>query len=71
MGIDIIENAKTQRIGVCNAMETLLVHKNVEDEFYNKLQALIEDKDMVNHYEIEQYDWNHSIQQYEELLHTL
>ncbi|WP_099203102.1 glutamate-5-semialdehyde dehydrogenase [Miniphocaeibacter massiliensis] len=42
MAINIIENAKTQRIGVCNAMETLLVHKNVKDEFYKKLQVIID-----------------------------
>ena len=33
MALDIIENAKTQRIGVCNACESLLVHKNIADEF--------------------------------------
>ncbi len=33
MALDIIENAKTQRIGVCNACESLLVHKDVADEF--------------------------------------
>ena len=33
MALDIIENAKTQRIGVCNACESLLVHKEIADEF--------------------------------------
>ena len=33
MALDIIENAKTQRIGVCNACESLLVHKSIADEF--------------------------------------
>ena len=33
MGIDIIINAKVQRPGVCNAAETMLVHKNIADEF--------------------------------------
>ncbi|MDO5715428.1 MAG: glutamate-5-semialdehyde dehydrogenase [Tissierellia bacterium] len=42
MALPIIENAKTQRVGVCNAMETLLVHKNVGDEFYKKLNAIID-----------------------------
>ena len=31
--IPIILNAKTQRVGVCNAAEKLLVHKNVADAF--------------------------------------
>lgn len=42
MAINIIENAKTQRIGVCNAMETLIVHKNLEEKFYVKLQKVID-----------------------------
>lgn len=33
MAKDIVINAKTQRPGVCNAMETLLVHKNVASTF--------------------------------------
>ncbi|MCH1983329.1 glutamate-5-semialdehyde dehydrogenase [Ruminococcus sp. OA3] len=31
MAVDIILNAKTQRVGVCNACESLLVHENVKD----------------------------------------
>ena len=31
--IPIIINAKTQRIGVCNAAESLVVHESVKDEF--------------------------------------
>lgn len=31
--VEIIVNAKAQRPGVCNAAETLLVHKNVADKF--------------------------------------
>lgn len=37
MAEDIIVNAKTQRPAVCNAMETLLVHKAVAEEFLIKL----------------------------------
>ncbi len=37
MALDIIENAKTQRIGVCNACESLLVHKDIADEFVPRL----------------------------------
>lgn len=43
MAVDIIMNAKTQRVGVCNACESLLVHKNVKDQLLpvlgEKLQA--------------------------------
>ena len=31
MAADIIMNAKTQRVGVCNACESLLIHKNAAD----------------------------------------
>lgn len=31
--IPIIVNAKTQRIGVCNAAESLIVHKDIKDSF--------------------------------------
>lgn len=34
----IAENAKLQRPGVCNAMETLLVHKNIASEFLIELE---------------------------------
>lgn len=33
MALDIIFNAKTQRIGVCNACESLLVHRNIAPRF--------------------------------------
>lgn len=33
MAADIIKNAKTQRIGVCNACESIVVHKDVKDAF--------------------------------------
>lgn len=32
MAADIIENAKTQRMGVCNACESLVIHKNIIKE---------------------------------------
>ncbi len=41
MALKIIENAKTQRIGVCNAMESILVHETVGDSFYKGLEKII------------------------------
>lgn len=42
----ILINAKTQRLGVCNTIETLLVHKNISKEFlpmaYEALKATME-----------------------------
>lgn len=40
MALDIIVNAKTQRMGVCNAIESLVVHKNIAE----KIVPLIYDK---------------------------
>lgn len=33
MALDIIENAKTQRTGVCNACESLIVHRGIAEQF--------------------------------------
>ncbi len=46
MAIDIIINAKTSRPSVCNAAETLLIHKDVGDEFYTKLSKALSDKNV-------------------------
>lgn len=35
--LDIIENAKTQRVGVCNACESLVVHENIVEELIPRL----------------------------------
>ncbi len=41
--VPIVINAKTQRIGVCNACESLLVHKNIADHILPALgKALLE-----------------------------
>ncbi len=37
----IILNAKTQRPGVCNAMETLLVHEKISKQFLPKVHSLL------------------------------
>lgn len=42
MAVQIAVNAKVQRPSVCNAMETLLVHKAVADEFLPRLQDALE-----------------------------
>jgi len=38
MALNIIENAKCQRMGVCNALESLLVHRDVSKEFLPRLR---------------------------------
>lgn len=44
MALDIIYNAKTQRIGVCNACESLVVHKAVVENLMPRLVARLADK---------------------------
>lgn len=46
MALDIIYNAKTQRIGVCNACESLVVHKAVAQEFIPKLADRLSEKNV-------------------------
>ena len=43
MALDIALNAKAQRPGVCNAMETLLVHKDIAASFLPVLAAKFEE----------------------------
>ena len=44
MALDIIVNAKTQRIGVCNACESLLIHEKIVDAFTPLLLKRLEEK---------------------------
>ena len=44
MALNIAVNAKTSRPSVCNAMETLLVHKNVADKFLPELSKAMAEK---------------------------
>ena len=44
MAADIIINAKTQRVGVCNACESVLVHKDVKDAFLPVLAKRLQEK---------------------------
>lgn len=46
MAIHIIMNAKTQRIGVCNACESLVIHEKIVDTFMPKLVAALLAKDV-------------------------
>lgn len=44
MAISIVKNAKAQRVGVCNACETLLVHENIAKDFLPKLYSELKGK---------------------------
>lgn len=44
MALAIIDNAKTQRIGVCNACESLLIHEKIAERFMPLLQKRLAEK---------------------------
>ncbi len=44
MAVEIIFNAKTQRIGVCNACESLVIHEKVKDVLLPKLVEKLKEK---------------------------
>lgn len=44
MAVEIVYNAKTQRIGVCNACESLVVHEKIKDAFLPLLKKRLEEK---------------------------
>ena len=47
--VKIIENAKTQRIGVCNAVESLVLNKNLPDKFFDLFNEVIEKQKIKVH----------------------
>lgn len=49
MAVEIVDNAKTQRPGVCNALETVLVNKSVADNFIKRLYAKTKAKNLIWH----------------------
>ncbi len=46
MAVAIIMNAKTQRIGVCNACESLVIHEKVKDALLPALEKALKTKDV-------------------------
>lgn len=46
MAVNIIMNAKTQRIGVCNACESLVIHEKVKDALLPALEKALKTKNV-------------------------
>lgn len=44
MALDIIDNAKTQRLGVCNTCESLVIHEKISEEFIPLLYEKLSNK---------------------------
>lgn len=49
MAIDILANAKTQRPSVCNAVETLLVHREIAEDFIPQAFKMLTDAGVTIH----------------------
>jgi len=49
MALDILLNAKTSRPSVCNALESLLVHASVADEFLARALPALADAGVTVH----------------------
>jgi glutamate-5-semialdehyde dehydrogenase len=47
--LNILKNGKTQRTGVCNSLETLLVHQDLASSFLPKAAALLAEHNTVIH----------------------
>ncbi len=47
MALNIIDNAKTQRLGVCNACESLVVHSKIADKFIPLVYERLTEKEIV------------------------
>lgn len=47
MAVDIINNAKTSRPSVCNAIETILVHKDIAEAALPAVKAKLDEKDVT------------------------
>ncbi len=45
MAVDIVNNAKMQRLGVCNTCESLVIHKDIVDAVAPKIIATLKEKE--------------------------
>lgn len=46
MAVSIVNNGKTRRVSVCNAVESLLVHENIAEKFLPMIKAKLDDKNV-------------------------
>lgn len=49
MAVDIVNNAKCQRVSVCNAAESLLVHRDIAQKFLPMVQKKLNESHVVLH----------------------
>jgi len=54
--INIIDNAKTQNPSVCNALDTVIIHKNILDEIIEPLTKVLRSKNVKIRADIKSYE---------------
>lgn len=63
--LKIAVDAKTQYVSVCNATETILVDRSLENTILPKLIVALEDKGVTVHLESDVKEWHHEYLDYE------
>lgn len=49
MAVNIVDNGKTQRPSVCNAIETVLIHRDAAEKFLPMMKARLDEHNVVLH----------------------
>ncbi|MEL0056160.1 MAG: glutamate-5-semialdehyde dehydrogenase [Methylophilaceae bacterium] len=46
MALNVVDNAKTQRLGTCNTLESLVIHKDIAQAFLSKIDKIFNEKNI-------------------------
>jgi len=63
--ISVVVDAKTQYVSVCNATETVLINKNLDNLVKGEICKALEDKGVKLHFDGEIVNWHHEYLDYE------
>lgn len=63
--IKVVVDAKTQYVSVCNATETVLIDKNLDENNRQLIIQALKDKGVTVHFEDEVTNWHHEYLDYE------
>ncbi len=63
--LKVAVDAKTQYVSVCNATETILIDKSLENTLMPKLIKALEEKNVIVNLEADVEDWHHEYLDYE------
>ena len=63
--MDIVVDAKTQYVSVCNATETVLINKSLDNLAKGEIVKALEDHDVRIHFEDDVTEWHHEYLDYD------